>query len=130
MSEVTPTKPNQCAATRKDGQPCRAQVLESGYCFAHDPARKEQRDAARSAGGHNRANIVRLRGLVPPRLTSVYDSLEAALGEVHSGDLEPGRAQAMASLARAMVHVLTAGEMEERMRKLEETAERNDRSWS
>jgi hypothetical protein len=29
----------------------------------------------------------------------------------------------MASLARAMVHVLTAGEMEERMRKVEEATQ-------
>ena len=35
------------------------------------------------------------------------------------GTLPPSRAQAMASLATAMVRVLTAGELEERLRELE-----------
>ena len=96
-------------------------VLGAGtYCFAHDPAKAAERQAARQRGGQHRANLVRLRGLVPPRLISVYDRLESALGEVHDGTLQPGQAAAMAGLARAMVAVLQAGELEERLRALEE----------
>ncbi len=60
-----------------------------------------------------------MRGLVPPRLVSVYDALEAALTEVHDGRLDPKQASAMAALARAMVAVLTAGELEQRVRDIE-----------
>lgn len=47
-----------------------------------------------------------------------------ALREAHDGRLDPRRAQAMASLAGAMVRVMTAGELEGRLRKLEERVDR------
>ena len=110
-----------CAATRKDGHPCTIQVLVDGrHCFVHSPDHQEERTEARRRGGLNRATAVRLRGLVPPRLVPVFDRLEAALAETHAGDLDPKQATAMAALARAMVAVLTSGELEERLRKLEE----------
>lgn len=124
VAEARRSNPNQprCAGQRKDGTTCRAAALPgSRFCFAHDPARAAQRAAARAKGGRNRAQIVRLRGLVPPRLIAVFDALEAALTEVHDGALDPRAAGAMASLAKAMVSVLQAGELEERVRQLEAT---------
>jgi hypothetical protein len=56
-------------------------------------------------------------------LVATFDTLENLLAEVHAGKITPARATAMATVARAMVAVLTAGEMEERLRKLEETQE-------
>ena len=112
-----------CTAVRKDGQPCSVRVLVDGsHCFAHAPDRQQARAEARRRGGQNRSAAVRLRGLVPPRLVPVFDRLEAALAETHAGDLDPKTATAMAALARAMVAVLQAGELEERLRKLEEGA--------
>jgi len=119
MSEPTPTEPKRCEAVRKDGQPCGSLVVSGRYCFTHDPERAEQRKAAHQKGGRNSAKIARLRGLVPPRLQAVYDTLEGALAEVHDGALAARQAMAMAALARAMVAVLTAGELEERVRELE-----------
>jgi hypothetical protein len=118
------SKREQCAATRGDGQPCRARALPgSAFCFNHDPGQAEARARARQKGGRNRAKIVRLRGLIPPRLLPVFDTLEGALAEVHDGTLEPAKANAMANLARAMTAVLTAGELEARVRALEGKAE-------
>ena len=34
------------------------------------------------AGGKNSASVVRLRGLVPPRLQSIYNQLEEALRRI------------------------------------------------
>lgn len=85
----------------------------------HDPTRAEERDDARRRGGTNSSNIARLHGLVPPRLLAIFDALETAMTEVHNGGLDPRQAQAMASLARALVAVLTAGELEQRVRDLE-----------
>ena len=79
------TEPNRCTAKRKDGGDCQAPALEDGYCFAHSPSRKAERDEARRRGGKNSAKVIRLRGLVPPRLTGIYDKLEAAFDEVHDG---------------------------------------------
>jgi hypothetical protein len=66
---------------------------------------------------------VRLRGLAPPRLVPIFDQFEWALVEVHDGELDPKAAQAMASLARALATLLTAGELEERVRRLENGAD-------
>jgi hypothetical protein len=57
---------------------------------------------------------------MPPRLVPVFDALEVALAEVHAGTLDPKQAMAMAAIARAMVSVLTAGEIEQRVRDIEQ----------
>jgi hypothetical protein len=108
-----------CSATRLDGRPCQAKALTTGpYCWAHAPELAEKRLGV-GAVGSNSSKSARLRALVPLRLLAVYDRLELALEEVHTGRLEPRQAQAMAAIAGAMVRVLTAGELEERVRALE-----------
>lgn len=121
-NEATQSKPNHsaCRGLRRDGQPCQSPALSSsGWCFGHDPDCATERVEARRRGGQNRSNAARLRGLVPSGLMGIYDKLEKALTEVHDGRLLPQQASAMAAIARAMVNVLTAGELEERVRRLE-----------
>lgn len=98
----------------------RAGLRGGGYCFTHSPATAEARITARQRGGANSAKIIRLRSLIPPRLLGAYELLEKALGDVLQGSLEPRQAMAAAAVARAMVAVLTAGELEERVRQLEQ----------
>ena len=130
MDQAPPTIRKQCAATRRDGQRCQAPALpDSEHCFAHAEHLAANRQAAREKGGRHKASVVRLRGLMPPRLVPVFETLEAALGEVHAGTLDPKRAQAMASLARAMVAVMTAGELEERMREVETQLRDRGSAW-
>ena len=109
-----------CSALRRDGLPCRAMASSDGLCFAHSPALKGKAEEARRRGGKGKARAARLGRLVPRRLQGIYDLLEEALGEVHSGALTPTQGTAMAALAGAMVRVLTSGELEERVRRLEE----------
>ncbi len=111
-----------CQATKAGGQPCQAPAIKQGYCFSHAPELAEKARQARILGGKNKAQAVRLRKLVPPRLIPVYNKLESALNEVYAGKLDPRAASAMASLAGAMVRVLTSGELEERVRSLEESS--------
>lgn len=111
-----------CRATRTDGLPCQSTILtSSGLCGAHEPSLAVRRASARRRGGRNSRKIRRMRSLVPPRLVDVYEQLELALTAVHAGELPPPRAAAMANLARAMVTVLQAGELEERVRTIEES---------
>lgn len=117
---VTKAQSVLCAGERRDGQHCRAPATIGRYCIGHAPSLEAQRREARRRGGRNKARIARLGKLVPPRLISVYDHLEEALGQVHKGELDPRVATAMAALAGAMVRVLTSGELEERLRRLEE----------
>ena len=109
-----------CQGQRRDGRPCTSPLVGAdGFCFAHSPMRVAERQAAQQRGGQHRASVVRLRGLMPPRLVPVFERLERALEEVHDGTLKPGQAIAMATIARAMVSVLQAGEVEQRLRDLE-----------
>ncbi len=111
----------QCAGTRRDGQRCTAPVMGAGsHCFAHDPERAADRDAARRKGGRNSSRVARIHGLLPPRLMPLFDQLEQALADVLSGELDPRQATAAAAVGRAMVAVLTSGELEDRLRKIEQ----------
>ena len=87
----------------------------SGFCVGHNPGAQE----ARRKGGQSTSRAARAQRLLPARLRPVADRLEQALRQVHDGELDPRLATAMASLAGALVRVLTSGEMEERMRALE-----------
>ena len=57
---------------------------------------------------------------MPDRLIVVFEKLERLLGELHDGTVEPKVGTAMAAVAGAMSRVLTVGEMEARLRALEE----------
>ena len=56
----------------------------------------------------------------PPAFSPWCPFWMTPLGEVHRGELDPRAASAMASLAGALVRTITAGELEERLRALED----------
>lgn len=116
----------QCSATRRDGQPCKAPALKDGKCFAHAPGLRQKREAARQAGGRNRATAARLEArsatLVPAVMRPVLHRLLQAMIEVGNGTMEPRRATALASVASAIVRVYEVGQIEERLSALEEGA--------
>jgi len=112
----TPSVTQRCTSLRRDGAPCTAQAGTSGYCIGHDLGAQE----ARRKGGHATSRAERAGKLLPARLQPVVSLLEDALGEVHRGELDPRAASAMASLAGALVRTITAGELEERLRALED----------
>ncbi len=117
----TPSIAQHCVSTRRDGAPCTAQAGTSGYCIGHDPGAVE----ARRKGGHATSRAERAGKLLPARVQPMVSLLEDALGEVHRGELDPRAASAMASLAGALVRAMTAGELEERLRALEDLGSRS-----
>ena len=120
MDDERPAQtPDRCRAIKKSGVPCSARAVRQGYCFGHAPDLEEKRQEARRRGGSSTSRAARAGKLLPIRLRPVADALESAIGEVHRGELDPRNAQAMASLAGALVKVMTSGELEERMRALE-----------
>ena len=93
-----------------------ARAGTSGYCIGHAPGAQD----ARRKGGQATSRAERAGKLLPARLQPMVSLLEDALGEVHRGELDPRAASAMASLAGALVRAMTAGELEERLRALED----------
>ena len=119
-SDTKRTERPRCAGTTKSGARCRSFALPNdSFCFSHSPSMATRRDEARRRGGANSSNAKRLQALLPHRLRPVFIVLERALEEVHSGSLTPAQAQAMSSVARALCAVLSSGEFEERLRRLE-----------
>jgi hypothetical protein len=108
-----------CSTVRRDGAPCTAPALASGYCFAHDPALAEKRAAARMAGGKGKACTARAHKRLPADLRGVLARLLTALDETHAGELEPRVASAMSALASAISRIYEVAELEERLEKLE-----------
>jgi len=108
-----------CGATRTDGQPCTAGARASGFCFAHDPALREKRDAARQAGGHNKAAPRRLEKLTPTSLRPVLATLFETLEGIRDGTLEPRQATAMATVSTAICRIFEVSELEQRLKALE-----------
>ncbi len=121
MDEVSGsiTKHPICAGTRRDGQPCGAPALLGNHCFAHSPENAAARDQARRRGGQGKARTERAGKLVPSTLRPVLAALLEVLGEVQSGDLAPGQANAVANVAGAIVKVYTSGQLEDRLADLE-----------
>jgi len=113
----------RCTAQTKDGRPCSAQAWRNGLCRWHAPELAEERRAWRAKGGARRSNKARARkGLAGEALMmpEVSGLLSRAMRKVEAGTMEPGVATAMATLARALVATVEAGDVEERLAELEE----------
>lgn len=124
LGDKTPNGSPRCKGVRPDGKRCRAFQGRRGYCYQHDPKVTDaMRHRSRSLGGKNTSTVARSERMLPPRLRGVFSHVERALLEVYDGTLAPARAQAMASLAGAAVRVLEAGEMEEKVRRMERAAQ-------
>ena len=120
MAEASRSIPKHCAGTRKDGSRCTARVMgEGAYCFAHDPARADDRDAAREKGGRAKSSAARAGKLVPAMLRPVLDGLFDVFEKVKAGTLDPRTGTALASIAGAIVKVHQVGTLEERLAAIE-----------
>ena len=116
----------RCRATRRDGTPCRSpaeSIGPDGFCWAHSPARRDERRAARAKGGERRSNANRAGAALPKDLADVRDTLLGTLSKLETGELEPRAAQAKASLARALVALHEAGQFERQLAALEASQE-------
>src|SRR4051812_46034432 len=110
-----------CSATNKDGSPCNAQAWRDGLCRWHHPDLEAERTEGRRRGGQNRSNAVRARKALAGDIRDLADvkaRLMTALTKVESGDLEPGAANAMANLARAVVAVAGVADFEAQLAQM------------
>jgi hypothetical protein len=113
----------RCRGIKANGERCGSFAGPRGFCMWHDPNIPEERKRAQhAAGGAATSRAARAQRMLPPRLRPVFDRLEQAMGDVVDGSLSPQRASALAALSSAAVRVLEAGEMEERLRKIESAA--------
>lgn len=106
----------QCTGTTKAGKRCSAVALpDSEFCISHDPTRVVELAAYREKGGQGRSHENRakksLKGTYQD-MAALKGRLITALEKVEGGALEPGQANAMANLARAIVTVAGVADFE------------------
>lgn len=119
----TAEMPAICTASTRSGKPCRNAVHPGEEtCFFHlDPSHPARRESA-ARGGAARSNEARARrraGDAEMTLADVRQLLGVSMTATIAGQIQPGVGSAMAALARAFVTVSEAGEIEERIARLE-----------
>ena len=114
-----------CRARNQAGAPCSAAVWQDHLCRWHHPGLEAERREWSRRGGRGKSNRARARrslGDEAMTLGEVKGVLCRALRRVEAGQLEPGPANALASLARAITQVTEVSEIEERVAELEHQA--------
>ena len=113
----------QCRGTKADGTPCRANAMTgSEYCFFHDPAKAEEQEAARQAGGRVGKTTVLSPDTPDAPLSSMADVvalLGQTINQVRRGEVDPKVANAVGYLASALLRALEQGDIEKRLAELE-----------
>ncbi len=115
----------KCQAIARSGSRCASPVLPaSAYCFVHDPASAAARREASKKGGRARSNQARARKQIPAALApdELAGYLSSLFTAVVAGKVEPKVGTAAATIARVLMEVRAAGEIEERLRALEAAA--------
>ena len=107
---------NRCEAQTAEGQRC-PNPAQTGrpYCYAHDPDKAEERDAARMRGGQSRAE--QLNGAAAVKLRTageVRDYLERVARDTEAGLIDPKRATAISNLCRVQLEAIPRADKEER----------------
>ncbi|MGI8545898.1 MAG: hypothetical protein ACR2M1_00965 [Gemmatimonadaceae bacterium] len=121
-------KPTKCTATNRDGTPCQGTALPNGtHCFAHDERLAQQRRQWAVDAGKAKSNAARMRkslgtGAETLALSEVDALLCTALKGVLTGKLEPGIATSAATVAKSIMAIRTASDLESRLAQLEQRA--------
>jgi hypothetical protein len=115
----------RCRAVTKAGKPCKAAATGGGLCFFHaNPAKAAElgRIGGRKNGSSISEEVKQL-----PKLDSVIavrDALAQMIGDLHSKKLHPRTAAGLAQLSNALIRAMEEVELERRIKKLEDIAER------
>ena len=105
----------RCGASKPDGSPCERIVRASQtYCYAHDPARADERRRAASKAGKTRTN---------PEIREVKDLLRDLYGAVLEGRVERQAAAVASQIANTQLRAI---ELERRFREQDDLEERLD----
>ena len=119
-----------CAHILENGNKCGAFAMNgSEFCFFHDPTKAEERRIAGQKGG-KRSRIPSTKVLPEDTpdvkiktIGDVEELISETISQVRRGDLAPNVSNAITQLVNSWIKIREIGEMEERMRRLEEAVE-------
>lgn len=114
----------ECQATTKQGRVCGASALTGEqYCYMHSPSRAAERASARKLGGMRRGSHAGDTSSIPAKVKTVegvLSLLDYCLAELTALDNGIPRARCLIALAGGYLQALEVGEVEERLKALEE----------
>jgi hypothetical protein len=118
-------KATACQSLNQSGSPCSAAVWQGGYCRWHHPDLVQERVEWSRRGGQARSNTSRAKKALGDEAMTIGEVralLCRALRKVEGGELEPGPANSMAALGRAIAALTETFGHEERLVELERLA--------
>ena len=116
--------PERCQSRAADGKPCAANVVDGTHCAWHSAALEwvEKRRQWSIKGGRQRSNAARAKRQLPVEPVTTAE-LHAWMGllftRVMAGKTEPNVGTACATIAKTMVELAKASDLEERMAAIE-----------
>jgi len=118
-------KARACSALNDNGTPCgQAPLVGAAYCFWHSPEHAEEAAAARRLGGLRRRKERAVAGAYDfegiETVGQVRRLIEVAVLDTLALENSVARSRTLAYLAQVSVNLLEKGELEERLRALEE----------
>ena len=122
----------KCSAITKAGARCTRPALAGGqHCLMHSPDHVEVRREAARRGGRNRSAKARAAKLIPEAMSAedLAGHLSLLFTTTMAGKIEPKVATACATVARTLLEVRTATELEQRISELEGRAAVVDGRW-
>ena len=123
----------QCAHRKENGQACGAAPLRDGqYCLFHDPVHATEAREAQRLGGLRRRREVTVAGAFDfeglMTVQQIRRLFEVAAFDALGLDNTIARVRALVAVGQAAATLLETGELEERVRVLEQAVLKRDRS--
>jgi hypothetical protein len=115
----------KCKAKTTAGKKCQAKPLRNGeWCFIHDPASAAKRAKGRKKGGlRNRTPHYGDTSIIPADVKTLNDAkhiLDYTLAELLPMENSISRARVLLALHESFVKAFEIGQLEERIKALEE----------
>lgn len=115
-----------CQATTKGGKPCSAYAIEgSQFCFTHDPTREAERAEAHKRGGESRprpTNDAPFPNVDVKTANGLLFMMEDLFKDTWTLETSVARSRTIGYLAQVQKGILEVGELEDRVKRLEELA--------
>ena len=111
---------HNCRGKTKKGKPCGAAATDSGYCYFH--ANPEMVARLGQAGGRKNRHVVSdaLRPLPQiDSISAVRTAVAQMIDDVYAKRLHPRTAAGLAPLFNTMLRILSAEEMERKVKELQ-----------
>ena len=116
-----------CRGKTNSGSNCKANAMSSSkYCFSHNPATREQHEAATRKGGSVSPKVTDSTALPARNLSTIHDIADVLADTINrvrtvnkDGSMTIATANAIGHLSGKLIEALKVADLETRLAKLE-----------